>query len=90
MAEDQTNRRLAAVPASVVGYSRIMGADEAGASRALLGHLGEIEEARRVWAELKKINPRYSFSERMARSPFRDPADAAKIAAGLAKAGLPN
>ena len=35
-------------------------------SRALLasalGHLGEIDEARRVWAELKKINPRYSFA----------------------------
>jgi len=55
-----------------------------------LGHLGEIEEARRVWAELKKINPRYSFAERIARLPFRDPADAAKIAAGLAKAGLPD
>ena len=28
-----------------------------------LGHLGEIDEARRVWRELKEINPKYSFSE---------------------------
>jgi adenylate cyclase len=55
-----------------------------------LGHLGLIDEARRVWAELKKINPRYSFAERIARLPFRNPADARKITDGLAKAGLPD
>jgi len=39
MGEDQTNRRLAAVLASdVVGYSRMMGADEAGALRTLRHH----------------------------------------------------
>jgi adenylate cyclase len=57
---------------------------------SVLGHLGEIDEARRVWAELKKINPRYSFAERIARLPFRNPADARKITEGLAKAGLPD
>jgi adenylate cyclase len=57
---------------------------------AALGHLGEVDEARRVWAELKKINPKYSFPEHIARLPFRHPADAAKLAEGLAKAGLPD
>ena len=61
-----------------------------GAHASALGHLGEIDDARRVWAELTKINPKYSSAERIARLPFRDPADAAKIAVGLAKAGLPN
>jgi len=55
-----------------------------------LGHLGEIDNARRVWAELKKTNPKYSFAEHVARLPFRNPADVDKIAEGLAKAGLPD
>lgn len=61
-------------------------------SRALLasalGHLGRIEEARQVWAELVRINPHYSFSDHIARLPFRDRADADRIAHGLRKAGL--
>ena len=28
-----------------------------------LGHLGDVDEARRVWHELKEINPKYSFRE---------------------------
>src|SRR5450631_1258019 len=39
MAEDHTDRRLAAIlAADVVGYSRMMGADEAGTLRALKRH----------------------------------------------------
>jgi len=55
-----------------------------------LGHLGETEEARRIWAELKEINPRYSFPDHLARLPFSNPADADGIRDGLAKAGLPD
>ncbi len=54
-----------------------------------LGHLGEIDEARRVWRELKEINPKYSFSEHFARQPFKREEDVRQIAEGLAKAGLP-
>ena len=54
-----------------------------------LGHLGEIDEARRVWRELKEINPKYSFSEHFARQPFKREEDVRRIAEGLAKAGLP-
>jgi adenylate cyclase len=57
---------------------------------AALGHLGQVEEARAVWQELKRVNPRYLFAQHMARQPFRNPADAARIVEGLAKAGLPD
>jgi adenylate cyclase len=52
-----------------------------------LGHLGEVEGARRIWGELKEINPKYSFNEHIARQPLR-PEDAERVASGLAKAGL--
>jgi len=52
-----------------------------------LGHLGDVEEARRVWRELKEINPKYSFREHYSRQPFRQE-DVEKIAVGLTKAGL--
>jgi adenylate cyclase len=54
---------------------------------ATLGHLGEIEEARRVWAELMEINPKFSFSAYIGRQPMR-PDDAERVVAGLAKTGL--
>ncbi len=39
MAEERVQRRLAAIlAADVVGYSRLMGADEAGTLAALKGH----------------------------------------------------
>ncbi len=60
-------------------------------SRAILasalGHLGETDEARRIWRELKEINPNYSFSEHTGRQPLRQE-DIQRIAEGLAKAGL--
>jgi adenylate cyclase len=54
-----------------------------------LGHLGDIDEARRVWRELIEINPKYSFTEHFSRQPFRQ-GDIERVAEGLAKAGLPN
>ena len=63
-------------------------------SRALLasvlGHLGEVDEARRIWHELKEVNPKYSFNEHMGRLPFKKEEDAQRIADGLRKAGLLN
>jgi tetratricopeptide (TPR) repeat protein len=53
-----------------------------------LGHLGETDEAQRVRAELKEINPDYSFEVHRSRMPFVNPADADTIAEGLSKAGL--
>jgi adenylate cyclase len=61
-------------------------------SRALLasalGHLSRADEARRVWLELKEINPRYSHSDHFGRLPFKNPADADQFTEGLRKAGL--
>jgi adenylate cyclase len=71
---------------------RIRLAPETDLSRALLvsalGHLGAIDEAKRVWAELKRVNPKYSFAGHLARLPFSNPADADRIKDGVAKAGL--
>jgi adenylate cyclase len=53
-----------------------------------LGHLGDVDEARRVWHELKDINPKYSFREHFSRQPFRHE-DVERVAEGLSKAGLP-
>jgi adenylate cyclase len=53
-----------------------------------LGHLGEIDEARRIWAELKAINPKYSFAGHVGRLPFERKEDVNRIAEGLRKAGL--
>ncbi|HYM32285.1 MAG TPA: adenylate/guanylate cyclase domain-containing protein [Candidatus Cybelea sp.] len=72
---------------------RIQLAPKTDLSRAFLavalGHLGETEEAGRVWRELMEINPKYSFTEHVGRLPFRDPADVDRLAAGLGKAGIP-
>lgn len=53
-----------------------------------LGNLGYLEEARGVWGELIAINPAYSFAAGIARMPFRNPEDLARIAKGLDRAGL--
>ena len=53
-----------------------------------LGHLGEVDEARRVWADLMRINPRYSFAEHIGRMPFKDPSFATGISRGLVAAGI--
>jgi len=53
-----------------------------------LGHLGEAEEACRVWRDLMEINPKYSFAEHVGRLPFRDKADVDRLAEGLSKAGI--
>ena len=78
--------------AAVVLRQRILLVPGTDFSRALLaaalGHLGEIDEARRIWRELKQINPRYSFSEHFGRQPFKNNDDVRRIAEGLAKAGL--
>jgi adenylate cyclase len=55
-----------------------------------LGHLGEIEEARRVWRTLMEINPQYTFKNHYARQPFANQDDVRRIADGLDRAGLPH
>ena len=52
-----------------------------------LGLLGKVDEAQAMWAELKTVNPDYSAREHIGRLPFRNAADPARIAEGLALAG---
>jgi adenylate cyclase len=78
--------------AAAVFKDRIANTPTTDLSRAFLastlGHLGRPEEARTVWQELKKINPRYSHVDHLGRLPFKNPADANKFTDGLRKAGL--
>ena len=71
---------------------RILLMPETDFSRVLLasalGHLGDGDEARRIWKELKEINPKFSFREHYARQPFQRQEDVQTIIDGLAKAGL--
>jgi len=62
------------------------------ASRMLLascyGHLGRVEDAQTVWAELLKVNPDFSLAQRARVLPYKNPDDFQRIREGLAKAGL--
>jgi adenylate cyclase len=74
-------QRIALVPGTDFSRSALASA---------LGHLDQMDEARRVWRELMEINPKYSFSEHLSRLPFKREEDAQRVADGLAKAGLLN
>jgi adenylate cyclase len=53
-----------------------------------LGHLGKVEEARQVWAELMAINPKYAMAERLHRNAVQ-PRQIEMVLDGARKAGLP-
>jgi tetratricopeptide (TPR) repeat protein len=62
------------------------------ASRMLLascyGHLGRAEDARAVWAELLKVNPEFSLTQRARVLPYKNANDFQRILEGLLKVGL--
>lgn len=81
--------------AAALFKERILLVPETDVSRAFyastLGHLGRVDEARAIWRELKAVNPRYDFHQHISeRLRFERKADTELIAAGLAKAGLPD
>jgi len=53
-----------------------------------LGHLGRIDEAQEVWADLLRINPDFLIEPRIANLAFVNPADSDNVREGLARAGL--
>lgn len=55
-----------------------------------LGHLGEGEEARRIWQEMLEINPTFDIRTRLARLTLTDPVHEQLVLQGLEKAGLSN
>jgi len=72
-------QRIALVPGTDFSRSALASA---------LGHLGQVDEARRIWRELEEINPKYSFNEHLGRLPFKRKEDGERLAEGLRKAGL--
>jgi adenylate cyclase len=70
--------RIILVPDTDIGRAMLV---------ATLGHLGELDEAKRVWGELMEIKPQYSPEEHAKRN-FIDPAYAQPIINGFRKAGV--
>ncbi len=56
---------------------------------SLYGHLGRLDEARRMWREVMEINPDYSIAHTRRVLPYRNPAWFDHFTEGLEKAGLP-
>jgi TolB-like protein len=57
---------------------------------ACYGYLGKHDAARKVWHELKDINPDFSLEQRRKVLPYKYPEDFEKIVTGLLKSGLPD
>jgi adenylate cyclase len=79
-AADTFRERIRRVPSTDLSRSLLASA---------LGHLGQVDEARRVWAEIAGVNPKYSLDAHLGRLTYSNPADPARIREGLALAGLP-
>jgi hypothetical protein len=56
---------------------------------AALGHLGRVAEAAEARVRLLALEPGFSVSEAVRRSPLLRPADLARFAEGLRLGGLP-
>lgn len=54
-----------------------------------LGHLGDKDEARKIWNDVFVVNPDYSLEHRARILPYKDPADWERVLEGLDMAGLP-
>jgi adenylate cyclase len=78
-AEATFKRRLIHMPKSDVTRAYLA---------SLYGHTGRIDEAQRVWRELKEINPRYTPELTLRILPYKDRAPLEQFMAGLRKAGL--
>jgi len=73
-------RRLAAVLATdMVGYSRLMEADEAGTLAACYAHMGRLDEARTILKRLTALTPVVVPTA----NPFRDPEHIDLFVSGL-------
>ena len=74
-----TRKLTAVLAADIVGYSRLMGADEAGT-------LAQLTVLRK---EVIKRKPKFSAKRFAKRRPFKDPAMTMRLVDALRKAGLP-
>ena len=53
-----------------------------------LGHLGNLDEARQIWRDLKQVNPKYSFDNHTGRLPFEHAADVQRICGRARQSGF--
>ena len=94
MAEERVERRLVAIfAADMVGYSRLMEADETGMvfvlAASTLAHLGRTDEARVLLTEAKMRKPGFSIDTvRSAAGQFGPRSGVARIIDGLRMAGV--
>jgi hypothetical protein len=80
------SRRLAAIlAADVVGYSRLMGADEEGTHERLKAHLRQL--IRKPWGRAMAVAPASFEMYARNRVPWMRPEDHAHMLEGLRKAG---
>ena len=80
---------LAASPAGTLAQTA--GAGGCASMQVALGCTAAhgLDDARAAWAELLKVNPDFSMTQRARVLPYKDSADFQRIVDGLAKAGLP-
>jgi hypothetical protein len=55
----------------------------------VLGHLGHHQEAASILGRLLKLEPAFTISDAIRRSPMNLPNDVERYAEGLRRAGLP-
>ena len=55
---------------------------------SLYGHTGRVEEARRIWEELREMHPNYRFEHTLRVLPYKDREPLEQLTAGLREAGL--
>jgi adenylate cyclase len=55
---------------------------------ACYGHLGRLDEARRLWNEVLAINPNFSLEQKESVLPFKFREDWDRFVEGLRKAGV--
>lgn len=81
-------------PAAAAAFrERIRLSPDTDLSRGLLivalGHLGEVDAAREVREELRRVNPKYTFAAHLSRLPIANVGDLKELEAGWDKTGLP-
>jgi len=55
---------------------------------ATLGLLGQVEDAKKVWADLLKLNPEFDIEDRLSKQNYRRASDLDRIRSGLVAAGV--
>jgi tetratricopeptide (TPR) repeat protein len=73
-------------------HRRLVRSPNSNSSRMLLaacyGYLGKLDDARKVWHELKEIHPTFTIEQRRKVLPYKYPEDFQKIVTGLSKSGI--